>query len=354
LSSGPKLSFSHLAPVKALSYWFGAASQLALHEGRTREALDDLLVQVDLPRLLAEDRLGISELVRIALAGIARASTWEVLQAEGWTDEDLAGLQTAWANQSFAGGMVRGLEGERVYSLVCYDSLRDSNADTVAMLYAMEQFLPGSDSDRPAWEQTVRGLPGGDAAAEFLKRQVYCRVWRFAWLDQDERRSLGINEQLLTIARTACTNRSWSAVEPAIARLQEAAGSTNLYDKLRYPLAESPFSLLGLVSKAMRVETERSLVLCAIALKRYSLKYHKPPASLEALVPEFLPTVPVDYMDGKPVRYRLKAEGNFLLYSVGADGEDDGGDTRLSAGKTNARVYWDRRDFVWPMPTASP
>jgi hypothetical protein len=55
-------------------------------------------------------------------------------------------------------------------------------------------------------------------------------------------------------------------------------------------------------------------------------------------------------MDGKPIKYRLDAGGAFVLYSVGADGKDDGGDTGLLPNKTNLRNLWDRRDYVWPSP----
>jgi hypothetical protein len=100
----------------------------------------------------------------------------------------------------------------------------------------------------------------------------------------------------------------------------------------------------------MRAETERSLVLCAVALKRYALRHGTAPASLDALVPELLASVPIDYMDGKPIRYRRNAGGGFVLYSVGADGRDDGGNVALMKGKTNLRNIWDRKDCVWPAP----
>ena len=58
--------------------------------------------------------------------------------------------------------------------------------------------------------------------------------------------------------------------------------------------------------------------------------------------------MPVDYMDGKPIRYRANSDGGFTLYSVGEDGNDDGGDTTLMAGKKNLRNLWERKDFVWP------
>jgi hypothetical protein len=60
--------------------------------------------------------------------------------------------------------------------------------------------------------------------------------------------------------------------------------------------------------------------------------------------------VPVDYMDGKTIRYRRDEGGGFLLYSVGTDGRDDGGDATLLPGKTNLRNVWDRKDCLWPAP----
>ena len=100
----------------------------------------------------------------------------------------------------------------------------------------------------------------------------------------------------------------------------------------------------------MRIQTERSVVLCAIALKRFALRHGTSPASLEELVPEFLPAVPVDYMDGKPVRYRRQNDGSSILYSVGEDGMDDGGDASLQPKTASERDLWKRKDFVWPAP----
>jgi hypothetical protein len=68
------------------------------------------------------------------------------------------------------------------------------------------------------------------------------------------------------------------------------------------------------------------MTLAAIALRRFQLRHGQLPPSLEALVPEFLPAVPYDCMVGQPLRYRLKADGGYVLYSVGEDGKDDGGD----------------------------
>jgi hypothetical protein len=42
--------------------------------------------------------------------------------------------------------------------------------------------------------------------------------------------------------------------------------------------------------------------------------------------------------------------GSFVLYSVGTDGKDDGGETALLPSKTNVRMLWERKDYVWPAP----
>jgi hypothetical protein len=72
------------------------------------------------------------------------------------------------------------------------------------------------------------------------------------------------------------------------------------------------------------------------------------PAEISALVPDFLVSVPRDPMDGQPLRYKRQDAGDFLLYSVGLDGNDDGGDPR-PPGKAGTTFPWQYgRDWVWP------
>ena len=75
-------------------------------------------------------------------------------------------------------------------------------------------------------------------------------------------------------------------------------------------------------------------------------------SQLSELVPEILPSAPIDPMDGKPLRYRRNADGTFLLYSVGADGKDDGGDARPQKNDSKPQLM-NARDIVWPQ-RASP
>jgi hypothetical protein len=97
-------------------------------------------------------------------------------------------------------------------------------------------------------------------------------------------------------------------------------------------------------------------VVTAIALKRFQLKHGQWPETLAELSPEFLPAVPIDLYDGKPLKYHPNPDGTFLLYSVGEDGVDDGGDPSpaMSSSSSSPNLNWTQtRDHVWPQP-ASP
>jgi hypothetical protein len=78
----------------------------------------------------------------------------------------------------------------------------------------------------------------------------------------------------------------------------------------------------------LRLATEADalhrLMRVAYAITLYRTKLAKDPVNLDALVPEFLTHVPLDPFDGKPLRMK-KADKGLILYSVGANLEDDGG-----------------------------
>ena len=364
-SQGYNLLIPNLSSCKKLVMWFGGGSQLALHEGKKREAMERLLPQIRLPRLIASDRLAISELVRFAVVSFAKTATWEALQAEGWTDEALLKIQAAWESQEFIKSAVVGFQGELVYEDASYKLLRNSNDDTYKILFEWPKIFPFAEEveEPSALEKWVSDLPygddileflqkriGGDGIAKFLRKQIFCRVWRFAWSHQHELRSAKQIHRLLEITRDLEKEKSFSGVHDALEKFTREAERKNFYDSLRFPESPSYLVLSKVINKAARAQTDRSTVLCAIALQRHFLRYEKYPESLHRLVPEFLPSVPFDYFDGKPMKYFLNTDGTFKLYSVGEDGEDNHGDSSLANSRTGGRSIWDRKDAIWPAP----
>ena len=68
-----------------------------------------------------------------------------------------------------------------------------------------------------------------------------------------------------------------------------------------------------------------------IACERYRLKHGRWPKSLDDLADFGFAKTPVDPFDGQPLRYLIEADG-VIIYSVGKNGIDDGGDTHRREG----------------------
>jgi hypothetical protein len=84
----------------------------------------------------------------------------------------------------------------------------------------------------------------------------------------------------------------------------------------------------------------------ACALERYRLAHGEYPATLDALLPQYMQTIPHDLIGGQPLHYRRTGDGKFQLYSVGWNQADDGG--RASPHKENGGIDYTNGDWVWP------
>jgi hypothetical protein len=73
-------------------------------------------------------------------------------------------------------------------------------------------------------------------------------------------------------------------------------------------------------------------VPAVFAAERYRIATGQFPASIAALVPDYLPSVPIDPYDGEPIRMVLSDEG-LAAYSVGENTTDDGGQVVAAEGE---------------------
>ena len=114
----------------------------------------------------------------------------------------------------------------------------------------------------------------------------------------------------------------------------------------------------GFFARAADSEARRRILVTAVSLKRYHLRHGAYPKALGALVPEYLKTMPLDFMDGKPLRYCTTDDGHYLLYSVGLDCTDNGGKASISPADADLPdgpfvfEYQEGTDLVWPRPIA--
>jgi hypothetical protein len=75
----------------------------------------------------------------------------------------------------------------------------------------------------------------------------------------------------------------------------------------------------------------------ALALERYYLAQGRLADSVDVLVPEYLPSVPIDPFDGQALRFRRLDRG-FVVYSIGEDlSNDEGKEPDQEGGRRNRR-----------------
>ena len=88
----------------------------------------------------------------------------------------------------------------------------------------------------------------------------------------------------------------------------------------------------------------------ACALERFRQAKGAFPAELGALVPDYLPAMPVDVCDGNPLRYRRNGDGSYDLWSIGWDRKDDGGKPLEPDPHRGSGGFMFQPDWVWHMP----
>ena len=86
-------------------------------------------------------------------------------------------------------------------------------------------------------------------------------------------------------------------------------------------------------------------IVCA--LERYRLAHGQYPETLDALTPQFVGKIPHDIIGGQPLHYRRTEGGKFLLYSIGWNETDDGGQGALKKDGSEDR---EKGDWVWQYP----
>ena len=101
------------------------------------------------------------------------------------------------------------------------------------------------------------------------------------------------------------------------ARVALALNAATL-DTLRKPAEDS------VRSQRLQIQAQFQLLLADLAIRLHRERDGRFPESLAGLVPRFLAVVPDDPFAGRPLIYR-PIESGYLLYSIGPNGEDDGG-----------------------------
>jgi hypothetical protein len=313
-----------------------------LHGGNLDAAIANLHAINGMARMNRNELTLVSQMIRIAIAQGGLSGTWEALQAPGWDEPRLASLQHDWERVNFIDGLERAFLGGRAFDEVLMAKLRNSSVRELAGFF-------------PLWQSSVKS--SWTSAGDFLRgvenstagRYVSMFSYKLTGMNADELVQLQFSSGDIDNLRLVKSGRPWAEVKPVVDKhykeIDEKFGK-DTFGRLKVSAISIP-NLSASLRTEVRAETFRRLTITDIAIMRYQLKHGAAPKELGSLVPEFLASVPLDPMSGKPLCYRLNAEGTFTLYSTGEDGKDDGGDGTPRDGSQKFGL-WEGKDAVWP------
>ena len=293
----------HLSFLKLASQRLGLRCAAHLGEGETDAAFHDAECALRVAELLREEPLLISQLVRMANGHIATRTLWQGLADHRWSDAQLAAFQEQLAKVDYISGMALAFEGERACGI--------------------QEF-----NNWIAHPETLSSFPGVLLRGAMRQNQIFLSHFQ--------------SRQVANI-RAALSSAPQSGLAAITTAVSLGGTLTNW----------SPYNILALrlvaatdraVTKAARSQTVNRMAIVACALERYHLKHGVFPPSLDDLAPAFLSVPPLDPMNNLPFHYQRTDDGWFRLYSVGADGKDDGGFFKNSFKDPE-------KDWPWPVPT---
>lgn len=301
-ADGIQMLLPHAQQLRAGARLLTLESAVAAHRGQTDKAVDAIVAIFAAAHSLEQEPVLISQLVRMALGGMARQRIQWLLSAVTLDDHQLARLDAELAASDYQRPLRQGLLGERVIGIVAFE-----NPETLGDEAALGRLSSIGSSDQ----------------AMYLK----------------------LMDEMIAAAEKTGPERQ-QAIDAAEMRLRQLAGTTSA--RLKYPLTLLLLPALSTASQAAtRNEAERDAIRVAVAIERFRLREGRLPEKLDELVPDFLASVPSDPFGTGPLRYRAD-ETEYLVYSVGSNGVDDGGQADAPTSQPADLIVRVRRKNVNP------
>lgn len=307
-----------LARLKSLNLPLRTSAWTELNAGNPDAALRDVETMLRVGDAANSQPLLIIGLVRLALMDLAVQTIWAGLAERRWQEPQLAALEKHLSGINVVADLQRCLRGERVLAI------------------ASMGLLP------------TRSNAGPFMAEDPLRLAM--RWWPAAFRYRNQL-NIARAYQTLLIERLDPASRCVRVIPTGpdlAARADCSAWSPyNVFTGMLLPAVEKS------LEKAATGQAAVSLARVACALERHRLADGHYPEHLDGLTPRFLDRLPPDPVTAQPLKYRREAPDRFVLYSVGLDGKDDGGQPATIAKETGG-ARTESGDWVWRSQPVEP
>jgi len=297
-----------MVTLRGLSRHLALRAHYRMGEGRFTDAWNDLLAHRRLARLIATSPTLLDVLLAYSIDGDARRAERSFLEANRLNQSELRRCLRELKELPPLASQADAIDlGERAFLL---DSIQELSRGNYQMLSAQEGPLTDLNRRHIARNDFTQAMRTANHRYDRIAAALRLpnAAARVAALDalEDERKRLEDKFR----KRPGAGDRSIDRMRDG-ELIDFLLSSDSLLTPLRYrshDKHEQGFALskLGLALAAFRAEHGRF------------------PARLDDLRPQYFTAVPGDLYSGNALRYRVEPDG-YLLYSVGANGRDDGG-----------------------------
>lgn len=299
-------------------YSFRASAEVAANQ--MPAALTDVEMIFFLANTLEQDSSLQNLLTRCALVRVAIQPIWEGMVRHQWSDEYLYQLQKDLGRYAFLVDYTRVVQVGRANLI---DSLGKLIPVSTRWGRITNSLSSGDSFDSKMYKIFMLLAPGG----WYQFNRIAVSRWTDAYLlvSVDARNHL-IHKDIVEASIHVFDNASYSPFEVMAARSLRHIEKTVRYTAMSQVIVEEAF--------------------LACALERYAMHHQTYPDTLQALMPEFVTTLPSDVMTGAPLFYKYVPGKPFILYSVGWDMVDNQGSFALQD-RQQFTPDTEKGDWVW-------
>ncbi len=343
-----QIQLPHLTSLRKLSQYLEADMQAQAEAGDLQMALEDFDSLLNLGRLCRETQFLITDLVSIDIQRRAFDSLGRVLQrhADKFSSGDirttlhrLARLNADAATSTLS---VR-LEYER-YAML----------DVLQRVYTDD----GNGSGRltvhgvRALTSVSSGIPGTGNSVSSASFTMPIAAMVMADREEMTTEYNRLMDKVIAESATPLWKRSQLTVSDEIEQL-----ATSLRWKAKYAFIYALFpaiSRASVPSELALMQRDGVVVALAVELYRRDQADESLPSNLDQLVPRYLPAVPLDRFNGKPLGYVTNNESSYTIYGVGADKDDDGGKILEERRALKTEVHtWPQGNVLYHRPATA-
>jgi hypothetical protein len=314
--------------MRSVAQTLAQRAQCHLLLGEPDDALRELTLMHDLCRILQKPPTGkpetlVEAMINVAITGLYVNTIADGLHWQAWQEPQLTAFQEQLKSINLPLWVAESFREELAASVPFFESTpADKISSVITSVYPFAK-SPG------LWTHLKDPM--------YLYLKLAPRGWRYQNL---------VNMASLTPKPLDSFDLENETISPRIF----AKYAHNL-DK--FLVHKSPFKTLAAMAipnytKAVQVtgynQTLANEAQIVCALERFRLAHGEYPATLDALIPQFIEKLPHDIIGGQSLHYRRTDDGKFLLYSVGWNERDDGG--KAAFNKTGG-VDYGKGDWVW-------